>query len=76
MTIKEQSEKLHKAFIDAWDNYKKIEQSRATSTGLKELLSTPELKKAYQQWQYAVSAYYDFARQHENKLLTDEYKDK
>ena len=72
MTIKQKSEKLYQSFLDAWEQYKKIENVYATSTGFKELLSTPELKNAYQKWQLAVSDYYDFARSVEHKHLGDE----
>lgn len=72
MTIKEKGEKLYQAFLGAWDNYKKIENEYATSTGFKELLSAPELKTAYQKWQFAVNDYYDFARSVERRDLNEE----
>jgi vacuolar-type H+-ATPase subunit D/Vma8 len=73
MTIKEKSDKLYQSFLAAWENYQKIEREYAKSTGFNELLSAPELKKAYQKWQTAVSDYYDFARSIENKRLSEPF---
>ena len=73
MTIKEKGEKLYQSFLDAWESYAKIEKEYSSSTGFKELLSTPELKKAYQKWQFAVNEYYDFARSVEHKDYNDEF---
>ncbi len=73
MTIKEKGEKLFQSFQDAWNNYVKIEKDYASSTGFTELLSAPELKKAYQKWQFAVNDYYDFAKSVEHKNLDAEF---
>ena len=73
MTIKEKGEKLYQSFLVAWENYVKIEKEYSTSTGFKELLSVPELKNAYQKWQFAVNDYYDFARSVERRDLNEEY---
>jgi vacuolar-type H+-ATPase subunit D/Vma8 len=73
MTIKEKSDKLYQSFLAAWENYQKIEREYAKSPGFNELLSAPELKKAYQKWQTAVSEYYDFARSIENKRLSEQF---
>ena len=73
MTIKEKGEKLYQSFLNAWENYAKIENEYSSSTGFKELLSAPELKKAYQRWQFAVNDYYDFAKSVEHKDLNDEF---
>jgi hypothetical protein len=73
MTIKEKVEMLYQSFLNAWENYQRIEDKYATSTGLKELLSAPELKNAYQKWQNAVSEYYDFARSIEHRSLSEQF---
>ena len=73
MTIKEKSDALHKKFLTAWENFEKIEKEYAVSTGFTELLSTPVLKKAYQQWQTAVSDYYDFMRSVEKRHSSEEW---
>jgi len=65
---------LQQSFLTAWDQYSKIESQHAKSTGLKELLSTPALKAAYQKWQLAVSEYYDFAKSIENRDINEEYR--
>jgi hypothetical protein len=72
MTIKEKGDKLYQAFLAAWENYQKVEKLYAKSPGFNELLSTPELKTAYQKWQTAVSDYYDFARSIEHKHLSEQ----
>jgi vacuolar-type H+-ATPase subunit D/Vma8 len=74
MTIKEKSDALYKTFLTAWDNYQKVDKDYAKSAGFNELLSAPELKKAYQKWQTAVSEYYDFARSIEHRSLSEEFK--
>jgi len=74
MTIKQKAEMLQQQFLTAWDHYSKIEAQHAKGNGLKELLSTPALKTAYQQWQNAVSDYYDFAKSIENRDINDEYR--
>jgi hypothetical protein len=73
MTIQEKTEKLYQSFLNAWENYQKIEREYAKSTGFHELLSSPQLKNAYQKWQTAVSDYYDFARSIEHKNLHEQY---
>ena len=72
MTIGEKTDKLHQLFTNAWENYKKVETKYSTVTGFMQLLSTPELKSAYQKWQSDVSNYYDFARSVEGKDLSEE----
>ncbi len=73
MTIKEKVEKLYQSFQNAWEDYIKIDNEYSKSTGFKELLSAPELKKAYQKWQFAVNDYYDFAKFVEHKDLNEEF---
>ncbi|MEO5680992.1 MAG: hypothetical protein ABIQ88_00060 [Chitinophagaceae bacterium] len=73
MTIQEKTEKLYQSFLNAWDNYQRIEKDYAKSTGFNELLSSPQLKTAYQKWQTAVSDYYDFARSIEHKSIYDQH---
>jgi hypothetical protein len=76
MTIKEKSESLYQAFLAAWEQYAKIEKQHSTSKGFGELLSVPELKNAYQKWQFAVSEYYEFAKSIEHRDLGEEFKGK
>ena len=75
MTIKEASEKKYQTFLKAWDEYAKIESENKTN-GLKELLSSPKLKTAYQKWQFAVTDYYDFAKSIEHRDLNEEFVEK
>ncbi len=76
MTIKEKGDKLYQAFLAAWEQYATIEKRHSTSKGFGELLSVPELKNAYKNWQSAVGEYYDFARSVEHKDLTEEFTGK
>jgi hypothetical protein len=71
MTNKEKTEKLYRAFLQAWDNYKKLEKNQSGTNGLRELIITPGLKEAYQKWQLAVKEYYDFAATIQNKSFND-----
>ncbi len=73
MTIKEKSDKLYQSFLSAWEDYQKTERAYTKSTGFNELLTTPELKNAYQKWQTAVSDYYNFARSIENRNYSDTF---